>query len=180
MEEPTAEPQTPEDIDSLREALEEEKAKAEKYLANWQRAEADLNNYKKHTEHEKIETARFANMTLVLNLIPILDDFERAFDTLPAKMSQLTWVDGIQLISRKLRAVIEAQGISEIKAVGEKFDPAIHEAVSRGEGKEGEIIEELQKGYKMHDRIIRPSLVVVGEEKGKTEGQSGKPVDQGG
>ena len=165
MEEQTTEPKAQEDIDSLREALEKEKAKAEKYLANWQRAEADFNNYKKRAEQEKNDTVKFANMTLILNLLPILDDFDRAFNTLPAKTAQLTWVDGIQLIWRKLQATLETQGVSEIKAVGVKFDPSVHEAVSRVEGEEGEIIEEVQKGYKMNDRIIRPALVAVGNGK---------------
>lgn len=162
-----------EDTDSLKKSLEEEKAKAERYLSNWQRAEADFDNYKKRIEQERSETARFANSLLVLNLLPILDDFERAFNSLSAKIAQLSWVDGIQLIHRKLRATLEAQGLSEIKAVGESFDPAVHEAVTQGEGEEGKVIEELQKGYKLHDRVIRPALVVVG--KGKEEEKEEKP-----
>jgi molecular chaperone GrpE len=151
-----------EDIDSLREALEEERSKAEKYLGNWQRAEADFNNYKKRSEQERSEIAQFANMALTLSLLPIVDDFERAFNTLPDNLAQLTWIDGIRLIWRKLWVTLEAQGVSEIKTVGEKFDPTIHEAVRQGDGTEGEVIEELQKGYRMHDRLIRPALVVVG------------------
>src|SRR4030043_501472 len=121
-----------EGIDSLRKALEEEKAKATKYLSNWQRAEADFDNYKKRAGQERSETAQLANVVLILNLLPIVDDFERAFNTPPAKLAQLTWVDGIRLIWHKLRATLEAQGVSEIKTVGERFDPAIHEAVSHG------------------------------------------------
>ena len=169
VEESKNEPQVSaeEDIESLRKALEEEKAKAEKYLANWQRAEADFINYKKRGEQEREEAARFANAVLILNLLPMLDDFERAFDSLSARLTELTWVDGIRLIYRKLRATLEAQGLSEIKAVGEVFDPAVHEAVTEGEGEEGKVVEELQKGYKLGDRVIRPALVVVG--KGKEE-----------
>ena len=158
-----------EDIDSLKKALEEERSKAERYRNNWQRAEADFDNYKKRVEQERSEVARFANMVLILNLLPVLDDLERAFNSLSAKLSQLTWIDGIRLIYRKLQATLEAQGLSEIKAVGESFDPAIHEAVTQGEGEEGKVIEELQKGYKLHDRVIRPALVVVG--RGKEEGE---------
>ncbi|MFC1925294.1 nucleotide exchange factor GrpE, partial [Chloroflexota bacterium] len=129
-EEKNTEPKTEEteDIDSVEKALEEEKAKAERYLSNWQRAEADFNNYKKRVEQERGETTRFANMVLIMNLLPILDDFERAFSTLPDKLAQLTWVDGINLIFRKLQANLEAQGITEIKTVGEEFDPCVHEA----------------------------------------------------
>jgi molecular chaperone GrpE len=156
-----------EDIDSLKKALEEEKAKAEKYLSNWQRAEADFDNYRKRIEQERSETDRFANTVLILNLLPVLDDLERAFNSLSAKLAQLTWIDGIRLIYRKLQAILETRGLTEIKTVGENFDPTVHEAVSQGEGEEGKVIEELQKGYKLHDRVIRPALVVVG--KGKKE-----------
>ena len=156
-----------EDVESLRKALEGEKAKAEKYLANWQRAEADFSNYKKRGEQEREEAFKFANAVLILNLLPVLDDFERAFDSLSERLAELTWVDGIRLIYRKLRATMEAQGLSEIKAVGEVFDPAVHEAVTQAEGEEGKVIEELQRGYRLGDRVIRPALVVVG--KGKEE-----------
>lgn len=162
-----------EDIDSLKKALEEEKAKAERYLNNWQRAEADFDNYRKRVEQERSERDRFANMVLILNLLPVLDDLERAFNSLSAKLAQLTWIDGIRLIYHKLQATLEARGLSEIKTVGESFDPTVHEAVSQGEGEEGKVIEELQKGYKLHDRVVRPALVVVG--KGKEEKEEEKP-----
>jgi len=167
------------DIDSLEAALEEEKAKAEKYLKNWQRAEADFTNYKKRTDQEKGETAQFANMMLILNLLPILDDFERAFDTLADKLAQLTWVDGVRLIHRKFRAILETQGVSEIKTIGEKFDPSVHEAVSQGDGEEGQILDEVQKGYKLHDRLIRPALVVVGNGKNQEGEQLSESTEQG-
>ena len=76
---------------------------------------------------------------------------------------------GMDLILRKLQATFEAQGISAIKTMGEKFDPAVHEAVSQGDGEEGKIIEELQKGYKQGERLIRPALVVVGHGKKEEE-----------
>jgi len=159
------------DIEALKQALSEEKAKAEANLANWQRAQADFINYKRRAEQEKEELSKFANYLLMLNLLPILDDLERAFTSIPSKLAGLTWVDGIKLIERKLQASLEAQGLSEIKAMGEPFDPNLHEAAMHGKGKEGIIIEELQKGYKLHDRIIRPAMVVVGngEEEDKKE-----------
>ena len=98
----------------------------------------------------------------MLNLLPILDDLERAFTSIPPRLAKLSWVDGIRLIERKLRAILEAQGLSPIKALGEPFDPTLHEAVRQDKGKEGIVVEELQKGYKFHDRVIRPSKVVVG------------------
>jgi molecular chaperone GrpE len=157
-----------EDIESVTRALNEEKEKAEKYLANWQRAEADLINFKKRSEQEKAEITKFANAVLVMSLLPILDDFERALDNVSIKLAGFTWVDGIRLIQRKLQAVLESQGLSQIEALGNDFDPAVHEAVLSEEGEEGKVIEELQKGYKFHERVLRPAMVKVG--KGK-EGQ---------
>ena len=160
-----------EDIEKLKQALAEEKAKAEAHLANWQRAQADFINYKRRSEQEKEEISQFANAILMLNLLPILDDLERAFTSIPPHLIRLSWVDGIRLIERKLQASLEAQGLSPIKAKGEPFDPKLHEATMYSKGKEGIVIEELQKGYKLHDRVIRPTMVVVGngEEEKKEE-----------
>ena len=165
-----------EDIGALKQSLAEEKAKAEGYLANWQRAQADFINYKRRSEQEKEEISKFANAMLMLNLLPILDDLERAFTSIPPHLARLTWADGIRLIERKLQASLEAQGLSPIKALGEPFDPKFHEAAMHGKGKEGIVIEELQKGYKLHDRVIRPAMVVVGngEEEEKKEVEQGK------
>ncbi len=151
-----------EDIEALKQSLAEEKENAEKYLANWQRTQADFINYKKRAEQEKIETIEFANSTLILNLLTIIDDLERAFDSLPAQLTGFNWIDGIKLIYNKLKATLEAQGLAEIKAKGEPFDPYLHEAVMRQEGEEGIVIEEIQKGYKLKNKVIRPSMVIVG------------------
>jgi len=158
-----------EDIESLKKALAEEKARAEDYLASWQRAQADFINYKRRTEQEREEFGKFANAMLMLNLLPILDDLERALASVPSKLAKLSWVEGMRLIERKLWASLEAQGLSQIKAVGEPFDPNLHEAAMQGKGKEGIVVEELQKGYKLHDRVIRPAKVVVGNGEEKEE-----------
>ena len=179
-QERTVEPET-EDIDSLKKSLEEGKAKAERYLSNWQRAEADFDNYRKRVEQERSERDKFANMVLILNLLPVLDDLERAFNSLPANLSQLTWIDGIRLIHHKLQTTLQVTGLSEVKTVGERFNPVVHEAVTQGEGEEGKIIEELQKGYKLHDRVVRPALVVVGKGKeGEKKAEEPSSKDQGG
>jgi len=151
-----------EDTASLKQALAEAKAKAEANLANWQRAQADFINYKRRTEQEKEEINQFAKATLILDLLPALDDLERAFTVIPPRLTKASWVDGIKLIGRKLQTTLEAQGLSEIKAVGTPFNPHLHEAVRQDKGKEGVVIEEVQKGYKFRDKIIRPSKVVVG------------------
>jgi len=163
-----------EDIGVLKQSLTEEKAKAEGYLANWQRAQADLINYKRRSEQEKEEINKFANASLMFSFLPILDDLERAFTSIPSHLAKLTWVDGIRLIERKLQAYLEVQGLSQIKALGEPFDPKFHEAAMHGKGKEGIVVEELQKGYKLHDRVIRPAMVVVGNGEEEEE----KEVEQ--
>jgi molecular chaperone GrpE len=152
-----------EDIDSLKEALEEAKSKAETYLANWQRTEATLINYKKQMEKEREEFIKFANKSLISSLLPILDDFELALKSLPEKLAGASWVEGISLIYHKLKSVLAAQGLVEIDAQGEDFNPSIHEAVTMVEGEEGKVVDEIRKGYQLHQRLLRPALVAVGK-----------------
>ena len=137
-------------------------ADPQRYLENWRRAEADFENYKRRVEQERTESAKFAGMPLILNILPIVDDLDRAFKSIPEKLAHLTWTDGIRLIHRKLQATLEAQGVTEIKALGETFDPSVHEAVGQTAGEEGKVVEEAQKGYKLHGRVIRPAFVIVG------------------
>ena len=153
-----------EDIEALRKTLVEEKAKAENYLDNWKRTQADFINYKRRSEQEKEETSRFANSVLILNLLPVLDDLERALSSVPPRLAKLPWVEGIKLIERKFHAILESHGVTKIKAKGKPFDPNIHESAMRSEGREGIVVKELQKGYKLHDRVLRPSKVAVGSD----------------
>jgi len=147
--------------------LAKAREEAQKYLANWQRAEADLQNYKKRAEQERDELRRFGNVSLIINLLPIIDDFERAFASLDSHLAGLSWFDGIYLIYRKLSQLLENAGVRPIEADGQDFDPRYHEAVAHVEGEEGKVISVVQRGYKLHDRVLRPAMVVVG--KGKTE-----------
>jgi molecular chaperone GrpE len=166
-----------EDIETLQQALAEEKEKAENYLASWQRSQADLENYIKRAEQEKSETIEFANTILILELLPILDDFERAFDSLPAELDEQNWTEGIKLIYNKLKTILEAQGLAEIKAKGEYFDPYFHEAAGQMEGEEGIIIEEIRKGYKFRGKLLRPSMVMVGAGmKNKTQEENSEEI----
>lgn len=164
------------DAEALRAALAAEKARAESYLAGWQRAQADFINYKRRAENDKSESTKFANAMLILNLLPVLDDFQRALASVSASLAGLNWVEGVQLIYRKLETILESQGLTQIKAVGEKFDPHFHEAVIYKDGDEGTVMEELQRGYRLHDRVIRPALVVVG--KGREKPPEAEPDQQ--
>lgn len=151
-----------EDMELLKQALAEAREKAETNLAGWQRAQADFVNYKRRAEQERKEISKFANSVLMLNLLPVLDDLERAVNSIPPRLAKLSWVEGIRLIERKFRTSLEAQGLSQIEALGKPFDPNFHEAVRQGKGKDGIVVEEAQKGYRLHDRVIRPAKVVVG------------------
>ncbi len=151
-----------EDIQALRQALAEEKDKAENYLANWQRTQADFANYKQRAEKDREDSIEFANCALIFNLLPVIDDLERAVGAVPDELDGSSWTEGIKLIYNKLKSTLEAQGLTEIQAEGEPFDPRLHEAVMQKRGKEGVVVGETQKGYKFKDRVIRPSLVVVG------------------
>ena len=153
------------DVEALKAQLEEEKKKAETYLANWQRAAADFQNYKRRTEQERQEVALLANAALIINILPMLDDLERALTSVDAHLAGLTWVDGIRLIYRKFQAVLEASGVKEIKTEGQDFDPRYHEATMYGEGEEGKVVSEVQRGYMLGDRVLRPAMVVVGRGK---------------
>ena len=173
-EPPEAEPAPPEsaqaepvETGTLEEQLANAKEDAQKYLGNWQRAEADFQNYKRRMEQERSESRRFASAALIINVLPILDDLERALGSLDARLAGLTWFEGIALIHRKLLILLENNGVTSIQAEGQQFDPSLHEAVTHADGEEGKVLAEVQRGYKLHDHVLRPAMVVVG--KGKEE-----------
>jgi molecular chaperone GrpE len=156
-----------EDVEVLKQSLQEEKAKAEEYLANWQRVQADFINYKRRSDREKEELGEYSRAAIVQCVLPILDDFERAISAVPDEAVDANWVEGVRMIERKLRGILESEGLSCIEAVGEPFDPYQHEAVRQESGEEGVVLDEVQKGYKFNDKVIRASQVVVGS--GETE-----------
>jgi len=154
----------PNTVEGLQTRLDAVTAEKEENLRGWQRAQADFVNYRRRSEQERSELIRSAEAELVTHLLPVVDDFDRALAGLPAELHGLTWVDGILLIERKLRSVLEAHGVPPIEVVGKPFDPYEREAVLR-DGDPGEattVVGELQKGYRIHDRVLRPTLVKVG------------------
>jgi len=172
-ERPDNEPETiaPETA-NFEQQLTEAKAKADEYLAGWQRSQADFINFKRRAEQEKEETIKYANTELLIRLLPVLDDLELAFTAIPAGHSHTGWVKGIKLVERKLKNFLETLNLTEIEPVGKPFDPNLHDAVMQAEGAEGVVLQEFQKGYKLGDRVIRPSKVSVGNgepEKDKEE-----------
>ena len=148
-----------------REELEKAKAQAAEYLDGWQRARAELANARKRFEKERSEAGQFAMGSLLRKILPVLDDVDRAMKTVPDDLRQHPWVDGVALIQRKFQAVLESEGVKPIEVKpGDPFDPAQHEAMTHEENeerKEGEIIAEVQKGYRFRAEVIRPALVRV-------------------
>ena len=174
-EPPEAEPASPESAQAepaeapLEEQLAKAKEDAQRNLGNWQRAEADFQNYKRRMEQERSESRRFASAALIINVLPILDDLERALGSLDARLAGLTWFEGIALIHRKLLVLLDNAGVTPIQAEGQQFDPSIHEAVTHADGEEGKVLAEVQRGYRLHDRVLRPTMVVVGKGNGETK-----------
>ena len=163
------------DVESLKESLAQEKEKAERYLVNWQRTEADFRNYKAREEQGKKDVIDWANSALLCDILPVLDAFDRAFDGVAPTDENLSWITGFRQIQKMLLDVLNKHGVSEMKCIGETFDPSLHEAVVQQEGAEGVILDEIRKGYKLKDRLLRAPQVAVG----KGEESSTEEIKQG-
>jgi molecular chaperone GrpE len=124
-------------------------------------------------EQEKNDITKFANSTLICSLLPVLDDFERAFAAIPPEQAEAGWADGMKLILRKLQTLLQTQGVTCIEAAGKPFDPSVHEAIAQQNGEEGIVVQEVQKGYMYKDKVLRPSMVVVGNGQ-ETADQNGE------
>jgi len=164
-----AEMETPEAVETdiqVDDLLAEAQQRAQSYFEGWQRERADFTNYKKRAERDLL-TMRFnAKIDTLRNLLPVLDDFERAMDNRPESLGEEPWLEGIVAIQRKLTKALEDEGILPIDPVGEVFDPNRHEAIGKDgdtEIESGHVTVTLQKGYICGDRILRPALVRVAE-----------------
>ncbi|MBX5445575.1 nucleotide exchange factor GrpE [Sphaerobacter sp.] len=155
-------------VQELQELLEQERARAAEYLEQAQRARAELINFRRRTEQEVQEIRKHAGEQLIARLLPVLDDFNRAMESVPAEHRDDPWIQGILLIERKLWSILEAEGVRPIESVGKPFDPALHEAVTVEEGVESAdtVVQEFQRGYLLHDRVLRPAIVKVGQATG--------------
>jgi molecular chaperone GrpE len=150
-------------IEALERELTEVRARTEEHLYNWQRSAADFSNFRRRTDEERAAAGQFSNALLIGKLLAVLDDFDRALESVPADAHD-SWIEGVQLVERKLRGVLESEGVTAIPAVGEPFDPNLHEAVAHEETADhpdNHVIGEVQRGYRLHDRVLRPSLVRV-------------------
>jgi len=178
-EEPTAaeEESATGDLEAQIKALEEKLAETEKttaeYLDGWQRAQASFANFRKRTTAEQAQWRSMANAALLARLLPVIDDFKRAFDAVPDTIKEDPWLSGIQLVERKVKTILETENVQQIKAEpGDIFDPNVHEAVLYQEVdgfNDGEIVAVVETGYMLADRVLQPSMVVIA--KGTVEAQ---------
>lgn len=150
-------------LDEARTKLREAEDRARENLDRWQRAQADLANFRRRAQFDREELEKYASAALVAALLPVLDSFDRAWQSLPGQFRRLTWLSGVAMINQQLRGTLERIGLTEIEADAHPFDPALHEAVDR-EDHQGQphVVAVLQAGYKLHDRVLRPALVKVG------------------
>ena len=142
-------------------------AKVEELTNDLKRMTADFSNYRKRNEAERNEYAKFAKADLIARLLDVLDGYDRALVTVPEELKGQPWVEGMWLVERKLRSILDAEGLEPIDSLGKPFDPYLHQAVAYVESgePEGTVIEEHQKAYRLHDRVIRPALVTVAKKK---------------
>jgi len=150
-------------IEALERELQDASARAEQNLYNWQRSAADFANFKRRTDDEREIQTQFSTAILIGKLLSVLDDFDRALENAPDDVPE-SWLEGVRLVERKLRGVLESEGVTAIESEGRPFDPNVHEAVvheDTADHPDNQVIGELQRGYRLHDRVIRPSLVRV-------------------
>lgn len=144
-------------------AASPEDQRAEQLTNDLKRMAADFANYRKRNEAERTEFAKFAKSDLISRILDVLDGFDRALATIPEELKGTAWVEGMWLLERKLRGILEVEGLKPVDSIGVQFDPYQHEAVAHvpSEQPEGTVIAEHQKAYRLYDKLIRPALVTV-------------------
>ena len=164
-----------EEIEELRARAERAEEEAAENRAAWQRSAADFANYRRRTDQQREEEQALANEMLLLKLLTVADDFDRAIAHVPDDQSKSPWVEGVVAIDRKVHALLESEGVTASdSAEGQPFDPREHDAITYEESDdmpEGNVLRVLQRGYRIRDRVLRPSLVSVA--KGGSGSKSG-------
>lgn len=128
------------------------------------RTQADFDNFRRRTQKEKEDLAKYASSLLITELLPVIDNFERALSTGTDNPEVSSYAKGVEMIFRQLEGVLKAEGLEEMNSVGQPFNPEFHQAIMQVESdeyEEGIVVEEVQKGYKLKDRVLRPAMVKV-------------------
>jgi molecular chaperone GrpE len=152
------------EMDRLRAELEAAQAEMAEHKASLQRTAADFANYRRRTAEDRERELGLASESLLRKVLAVADDFDRALDAMPEELKAVSWIQGIVLLDRKLRALLESEGVTPIEAVGRPFDPREHEAIASvpATGRpDGEVVAEVQRGYRVRDRVLRPAMVAV-------------------
>lgn len=152
------------DIDDLKATIVRLQAEVDANLDGWQRSRAEFNNYRKRTQQQLSNSKQQGAIEAFSKLLPVFDDFERAFDNVPAELEANPWVSGTSLILKNIQKVLNEFNVETLDPVGEEFDPTQHEAIGMEDSDEyesGTVTTTLQKGYKFGDQILRPALVRV-------------------
>ena len=160
-----ADPET--QLDQLRQQLATEQKKATDNLEGWQRARADYENLKRRTQAERNNLSIEARERILVKLLPVVDDFERALQSVPETLKSEPWLNGVAMIEKKLKTLLDQENVSEIVSQGQEFNPHLHEAVQRDEDGDGDkdfVTAVYQKGYKLGDKVIRAAVVKVGRQ----------------
>lgn len=151
------------EVEALRRQLEEAETKTAEYKDSWMRSQAEFQNYKKRLDRDNELKHTSMKGDIIKKVLPALDDLERALQNRPADDA---WANGIELITRKLQNILNSEGVKRIEAEGTVFDPNFHEAISHEHHEDfesGQVIEVVQNGYMIGDRVIRPALVRVAQ-----------------
>jgi molecular chaperone GrpE len=155
------------DIETLKNQAEASRIQADEYLNALQRERAEFLNFKRRTSEDRQRDLGLASEDLIRKVLALADDFGRAIDSRTPEIAKHSWVEGVAAIDRKLRGLLESEGVSAIEASpGTRFDPREHDAIAHVPGTaraEGEIVEEVRRGYRLRDRVIRPALVAVAQ-----------------
>ena len=152
------------DLEELLQERDDARAKADEYLDGWQRSMAEFANYKRRVEREQAQAYQVAGGNIIKRYLGVLDDLERALKNRPKDGDGAAWSEGVELIYRKFLAILESEGVKPMEAAGQFFDPNYHEAILSEDNdhyESGQIIEVLQQGYMLGDRVLRPAGVRV-------------------
>jgi len=162
--ETTGAPFSAEEMEHLQDELGQARTKANEYLDGWQRSRAEFANYKRRVEREQSQVYQTASGAVIKRFLNILDDLERALKNRPPTGDGASWAEGIELVYRKLISILESEGVKPMQTDGQMFDPNLHEAIVSevsDQHESGQIIEAVQQGYLLGDKVLRPARVRV-------------------
>jgi molecular chaperone GrpE len=168
-------------LEEARAQIREAEARAAENLDRWQRAQAELANYKRRVQFDRELDQKYASAPVLADFLRVIDGFDRAWKSLPTSLRMFSWIEGLMMLDRQAQAVVERYGVRPIEAYGKPFDPRYHEAVASDTGDGSDhVVEIFQMGYELHERVLRPALVRVGSKPPSTrDGESDSPQGDG-